>query len=55
MRLRLCESVIAFRFVFSRKIRGSATFEFCNTIGQLRTHALQKTWRRSFRLLATLM
>jgi hypothetical protein len=36
MRLRLYESVIAFRFVFSRKIRGRATFDFCNTIGQER-------------------
>jgi hypothetical protein len=29
---RIYESVIAFRFVFSRKIRGPATFDFCNTI-----------------------
>ncbi len=32
MRLRLYESVIAFRFVFSRRIRGPATFDFCNKI-----------------------
>jgi hypothetical protein len=33
MRLRLCESAIAPRFVFSPKIRDPATFDFCNTIG----------------------
>jgi hypothetical protein len=33
MRLRLCESAIASRFVFSPKIRDPATFDFCNTIG----------------------
>src|ERR1700758_4596235 len=32
-RLRLHESAIASRFVFSRKIRDPATFDFCNTIG----------------------
>jgi hypothetical protein len=32
MRLRLCESAIASRFVFSPKIRDPATFDFCNTI-----------------------
>jgi hypothetical protein len=31
-RLRLYESTIASRFVFSRKIRDHATFDFCNTI-----------------------
>jgi hypothetical protein len=31
-RLRLYESAIASRFVFSRKIRDPATFDFCNTI-----------------------
>jgi hypothetical protein len=36
MRLRSYESVIAFRFVFSRKIRGPATFDFCNTIEEQR-------------------
>src|SRR5215204_4109146 len=33
MRLRSHESAIAFRFMFSRKIRGPATFDFCNNIG----------------------
>src|SRR5262249_19218867 len=32
-RLRLYESAIASCFVFSRKIRDPATFDFCNTIG----------------------
>jgi len=41
--LRLYESAIASRFVFSRKIRRSATFDFCNTIGHDRTHAPQQT------------
>ena len=31
-RLKLYESAIASRFVFSRKILGPATFDFCNTI-----------------------
>src|SRR5580693_9427590 len=31
-RLRLYESAIASRFVFSREIRSPATFDFCNTI-----------------------
>jgi hypothetical protein len=35
--LRLHESAIAFRFVFSRKIRCPATFDFCNTIGTKQT------------------
>jgi len=30
--LRAYESVIVSRFLFSRKIRGAATFDFCNTI-----------------------
>jgi hypothetical protein len=29
----LYESAVASRFVFSRKIRSPATFDFCNTIG----------------------
>jgi tetratricopeptide (TPR) repeat protein len=37
VRLRLYESAIASRFVFSRKIRRPATFDFCNTIGTFRT------------------
>ena len=37
MRLRLCESAIASRSVFSPKIRDPATFDFCNTIGQQQT------------------
>ena len=32
MRLRLYESAIASCFVFSRKNRDPATFDFCNTI-----------------------
>ena len=32
-RLRLYETAITSRFVFSRKNRGPATFDFCNTIG----------------------
>jgi hypothetical protein len=32
-RLRLHESAIGSRFVFSRKIRDPTTFDFCNTIG----------------------
>jgi hypothetical protein len=35
--LRVYESVIVSRFLFSRKFRGAATFDFCNTIGPLRT------------------
>src|ERR1700730_8669191 len=31
-RLRLYESAIVSRFVFSRKIRRPTTFDFCNTI-----------------------
>ena len=34
--MRLYESAIASRFVFSRKIRSPATFEFCNTIPRKR-------------------
>ncbi len=39
-RLRLYESAIAFRFVFSRKIRKHATFDFCNTISHWRSRVL---------------
>jgi hypothetical protein len=42
MRLRLCESAIASRFVFSPKIRDPATFGFCNTIGHFQTRAVQQ-------------
>jgi hypothetical protein len=45
MRLRLYESVIASRFVFSQKIRGPATFDFYNSIGQNPTPAPQQTAR----------
>src|SRR5262249_46710120 len=38
MRLRLYESAIAPGFGFSQKIRRSATFDFCNTIGTKRTY-----------------
>src|SRR5580693_6429048 len=40
-RLRLYESAIASRFVFSREIRSSATFDFCNTIIRKQTGAPQ--------------
>jgi hypothetical protein len=40
MRLRLYESAIASRFVFSRKIGDPATFDFCNTIGTKRQFAI---------------
>jgi hypothetical protein len=42
MRLMSYESVIVFRFVFSRKIRGPATFDFCNNIGHKETYAVQQ-------------
>jgi hypothetical protein len=41
--------VIAFRFVFSRKIRGPATFDFCNNIGQQRSLGYSITWSASAR------
>jgi hypothetical protein len=37
MRVKLYESAIASRLIVSRKIRHSANFEFCNSIGTLRT------------------
>src|ERR1700730_5262485 len=39
-RLTLYESAIVSRFVFSRKIRRPATFDFCNTIPQMQTLAV---------------
>jgi hypothetical protein len=39
--MRLYESAITSRSVFLRKICGPATFEFCNKIGQQRTHAVR--------------
>jgi hypothetical protein len=51
MRLRLYESVIAFRFVFSPRIRGPAIFDFCNKIGPDPMFAAMRhdarNWRRS--------
>src|SRR5271170_2183020 len=44
-RLRLYESAIASRFVFSRKIPRPATFDFCNTIGQQQSFVLIAIFR----------
>jgi tripartite-type tricarboxylate transporter receptor subunit TctC len=46
MRWRSYESVMVFRFVFSRKIRGPATFDFCNNIGHKRPFACAVKWYR---------
>ncbi len=43
MRLRSYELASASPFGFSRKIRRPATFDFCNTICQKQTHAVQQS------------
>jgi hypothetical protein len=49
--LRAYESVIVSRFLFSRKIRGAATFDFCNTIGEQRTCGAEALGPHSARLI----
>jgi hypothetical protein len=44
-RLRVYESATVSRFVFSRKIRRPATFDFCNTIPPIATRSLRRTRR----------